>query len=131
MDPTVAGIVMGVGGMLIVGLAGLLITLLLRKDDRQVAHQEQQGQQSFASALEVARIEVRIENLEKERERCDQLTERVVHLEAFREAIEPRLSLVEEGLRAVVRIDERVKTLFRMVEELAASAKAGATPQAA
>lgn len=117
MNDPVVMLVLGIGGTLIVGLIGLVLTLLLRKDDRSAAAVDQVQGQSVGSMIEIARVLVRIEALEREAKKCDELAERTARLEAFEAMAKLQLDQVAEGLRAIVRMNEQIKTLYRLVED--------------
>mgnify|MGYP006324258555 CR=1 FL=1 len=109
-EPTVWAII---GGAL-----GLLANILWKRLDRRDDVDDRRGDRQVLQGELVAGILARVLLLESERHKCDALAERAAKLEAWRDLAAPQIAEAHEGLRAVARLDERMRTLFNLVAKI-------------
>jgi hypothetical protein len=100
------------------GGAGFFASIVWRRLDRRDDHDERRGERQMMQGELVAGILARLSVLEGDRGKCDALSERAAKLEAWRDMATPRIDEAHEGLRAVARLDERMKTLFTLVSKI-------------
>lgn len=113
------------------GLSGIVGTLLLRKDDRQQNRGDKVEGMTQAHGIDLATLSANVTTLMGERPRCDALATQVAHVEAWQKIMGPRIDEAHEGLRAVARLDERMRTVFAKLDEISRKLPAGGAMAAA
>ncbi len=103
---------------LVGGALGFLAHLFWKRLDRRDDTDERRGDRQTLQGELVAGLLARLSILEADRHKCDALAERAAKLEAWREMASPRIEEAHEGLRAVTRLDERMRTLFNLVAKI-------------
>ncbi len=114
------------------GLCGIVGTLLLKKDARAEQHGDRLDQRTHSQDIDLARLDERsqlrdidlaelkanINLLLESRDRLEATAHRVSKIEGWQEIMKPRIDEAHEGLRAVARLDERMRTVFTMLERI-------------
>lgn len=111
--------VIGVAFLIISGMAGLIVTLVLRNADRTSRDGEGRNRKQASQGELMAGVLARVSQLEEGHSKIADALDRLTRLEEFRLHAMPKLDEAEETARTVIAFGEQMKTVFRRIDVMA------------
>lgn len=111
------------------GCLGVIGTLLVkgkdrdrgddeRRDMRHDRFAERSEDRGISHAIDLSSLHANVAILMADRGKLEALISSLAKVDAWQTMMQPRIEEAHEGLRAVVRLEERITTLFRSVDDV-------------
>ncbi|MCL4715485.1 MAG: hypothetical protein KJZ75_11290 [Hyphomonadaceae bacterium] len=121
--------VIGIAIVIIGGLAGLVITIVLRNADRTSAQgdrhskgleraSERHQERQVETAVDLSAMQANVALLMKDRGKCDDLGREVAVLSDFKNRAEAKFDEVDDVAKAQERLGEQMRTVFKRLDAI-------------
>lgn len=103
---------------LVTGMGGFIAAGFVKRQDRAESRDDKAAARQSAHSETLASVSTRVSSIESVVAQMAEVLARLARIEEWRELATPRLDEADRTAKAIVAIDERVKTLFRLVEDM-------------